>query len=65
MSNLARQQMYYKRFFTLDEIVHGIDQVTSADTQRLANQLFQPEFLALTLLGNLGPMKIDRADLSC
>jgi predicted Zn-dependent peptidase len=65
MSNLARQQMYYKRFFTLDEIVHGIDQVTSADTQRLANQLFQPELLALTLLGNLGPMKIERADLSC
>jgi predicted Zn-dependent peptidase len=65
MSNLARQQMYYKRFFTLDEIVHGIDQVTSADTQRLANQLFQPELLALTLLGNLGPMKIERADLGC
>jgi predicted Zn-dependent peptidase len=65
MSNLARQQMYYKRFFTLDEIVHGIDAVTPADTQRLANQLFQPELLALTLLGSLGPMKIERTDLGC
>jgi predicted Zn-dependent peptidase len=65
MSNLARQQMYFGRFFTVDEIVHSIDRVAPADTQRLANQLFQPDLLALTLLGNLGPMKIARTDLSC
>jgi hypothetical protein len=32
---------------------------------RIANQLFQPELLALTLLGNLGPMKIERSQLAC
>jgi predicted Zn-dependent peptidase len=65
MSNLARQQMFFGRFIPVDEIVRDIDAVTPDDTQRLANQLFQPELLALTLLGNLGPMKIERQNLSC
>ena len=65
MSNLARQQMYFRRFFAVEEIVQEIDAVTPGDTQRIANQLFQPELLALTLLGNLGPMKIERSDLAC
>ncbi len=65
MSNLARQQMYFGRFFSIDEVVAEIDRVTPADIQRLANQLFRPELIALTLLGNLGPMKIDRSRLDC
>jgi predicted Zn-dependent peptidase len=65
MSNLARQQMYFGRFFSVDDIVSEIDRVTPADIQRLANQLFQPDLIALTLLGNLGPMKIDRSRLAC
>ena len=65
MSNLARQQMYFGRFFSVDEIVAEIDRVTPDDIQRLANHLFQPDLIALTLLGNLGPMKIDRSRLAC
>jgi predicted Zn-dependent peptidase len=65
MSSLARQQMYWGRFFSLDEITAEIDRVTAADLQRLANQLLQPDSLALTLLGNLGDLKLTRADLAC
>jgi predicted Zn-dependent peptidase len=65
MNNLARQQIFFGRFIPVEEIVREIDAVTPEDTQRLANQLFQPELLALTLLGNLGPMKIERQNLSC
>jgi predicted Zn-dependent peptidase len=65
MSNLARQQMYFGRFFTVDEITHEIDQVVPEDLQRLANHLFRPDLIALTLLGNLGTMKVERADLVC
>jgi predicted Zn-dependent peptidase len=65
MSSLARQQMYWGRFFSLDEITAEIDRVTAPDLQRLAQQLLQPESLALTLLGNLGTLKIDRANLAC
>jgi hypothetical protein len=33
--------------------------------QRLAKELFEPERLTLTLLGNLGPLEITRGDLVC
>ncbi len=65
MNNLARQQMYYGRFIPIDEVVAEIDRVTPDDVQRLANELFRPDAMALTLLGNLGAMKIERADLMC
>ncbi len=65
MSSLARQQMYWGRFFSLDEITAEIDRVTADDLQQLANDLLQPESLALTLLGNLGQLKPTRAMLTC
>jgi predicted Zn-dependent peptidase len=65
MANLARQQMYFGRFFGVDEIMEEIEAVTTADIQRLAQELFRPEALALTLLGNLGSMKVEREDLAC
>jgi predicted Zn-dependent peptidase len=65
MSNLARQQMFFGRFIPIEEIVAMIDSVTPGDIQALADQLFRPELVALTLLGNLGPMKIGRAQLAC
>jgi predicted Zn-dependent peptidase len=65
MSSLARQQMYWGRFFSLDEITAEIDRVTPTDLQRLANDLLHPDRLALTLLGNLGTLKLTRTNLAC
>jgi predicted Zn-dependent peptidase len=65
MSNLARQQMYHGRFLSAEEIVAEVERVTSEDVQRLARELFVSEGLALTLLGNLGKMKVERNDLVC
>ena len=65
MSNLARQQMYFGRFFGIDEIIEEIEAVSSTDIQELAQRLFRPEAIALTLLGNLGSMKVERQDLAC
>jgi predicted Zn-dependent peptidase len=65
MSNLARQQMYHGRFFSADDITAEIDRITTAEIQRLARQLLVSEKMALTLLGNLGPLKITPADLTC
>jgi predicted Zn-dependent peptidase len=65
MSSLARQQMYWGRFFSLDEITAEIDRVIPADIQSLANDLLQPDNLAMTLLGNLGPFKLTRPELAC
>lgn len=65
MSNLARQQMYFGRFFGVDEITADIDRVGVDDVQRLATDLFHGDAVALTLLGNLKSMKVSREDLAC
>ncbi len=65
MSNLARQQMYFGRFFGVDEITADIDRVSVGDVQHLARELFRTEAIALTLLGNLKSMKVSREDLAC
>jgi predicted Zn-dependent peptidase len=65
MSNLARQEMYFGKFFTLDELVESIESVTSEDVQRIARTFFDPRQIALTILGNLENFKIGRDDLVC
>ncbi|HWB87273.1 MAG TPA: pitrilysin family protein [Bryobacteraceae bacterium] len=65
MSNLARQEMYFGRFFSLDELVESIELVTADDVQRIARTFFDPKQIALTVLGNLENFKIGREDLAC
>jgi predicted Zn-dependent peptidase len=65
MSNLARQEMYYDRFFGMDEIIDRIQAVTTEDLQRTAQEFFQPELIAVTALGNLTGLKISRESLVC
>jgi predicted Zn-dependent peptidase len=65
MSNLARQEMYYDRFFGMDEIIQRIQAVTVEDLLQSANELFQPELIAVTVLGNLNGLKITRGSLVC
>ena len=65
MANLARQEMYFGRFFTVDDIITEVDAVTPAEIQTLARDLFRPETIALTVLGNLGNLAVDRKTLAC
>ena len=65
MSNLARQQLHFGRFFTLDELALSIEKVTAEEVQRVARTFFNQKQIALTVLGNLGDFKIDRDDLVC
>jgi len=65
MSNLARQEMYFKRFFTLDEMLDSIESVTAEGVQKVAQDLFQSKNITLAMLGNLGEFKLRREDLVC
>ena len=65
MSNLARQEMYFGRFFSLDELVESIEAVSADDVQRIARTFFEPKQVGLTVLGNLDNLKIGREDLVC
>jgi hypothetical protein len=63
MSNLARQEMYFGKFFPLDELLESIEVVTADDVRRIAQAFFHPKQIALTILGNLEKFKIGREDL--
>ncbi len=64
MSNLARQEMYFDRFIGLDEIIERIEAVTAHDLMQIANEFFQPQTVAVTVLGNLNGLKISRDQLA-
>ena len=65
MSNLARQEMYFDRFYGLDELIQKIEVVTAAELQELANFFFQTENIAVTILGNLNGLRLTREQLAC
>ena len=65
MSNLARQEMYFDRYYDLDELIERIEAVTAEDLSTLAGEFFKPESVAVTALGNLNGLKLTRDQLAC
>jgi predicted Zn-dependent peptidase len=59
MSNLARQELYFGRQFSLDEILSGIDQVTREAVGSLARDLFDPTRCTLAVLGKTAGAGLD------
>jgi predicted Zn-dependent peptidase len=53
MSGIARQEYYFGRQYSADEIIAHIDAVTLADIVNAAATIVDPESLSLTVLGRL------------
>ena len=64
MSNLARQEIFFGRQFTLDEILERINRVTASDVQRVATDIFSSNELAITAVGQLGSLDLDSAQIA-
>jgi predicted Zn-dependent peptidase len=65
MANLARQEMYFHEFITVEEIIARIGEVNATQVQAMAQRLFDPARIAVTLLGRLDGVKLRRAKLVC
>jgi predicted Zn-dependent peptidase len=65
MANLARQEIYFGQFFTADEIIARIDAVNAEQVQAMAQRLFEPARIAVTLLGRLDGIKLNRQRVVC
>jgi predicted Zn-dependent peptidase len=65
MANLARQQLYFDRFFSMDELAEHIEEVTADEIQEIAQSFFNPKQIALTILGSLDGFRKSRDDLVC
>ena len=63
MGNLARQELYFQRFFSLDEMLESIEKVTADEVQQLAQQFFDPQQTAVAMLGRLEGFRVRRQDL--
>ena len=65
MANLARQEMYFHNFLTVEEVIARIDAVEASEVQAMAQRLFDPNRIAVTLLGRLDGVKLKRERLVC
>jgi predicted Zn-dependent peptidase len=65
MANLARLEMYFHRFIPAEEVIDRICEVDAAQVQKLVQELFNPDRIAVTLLGRLDGVKLTRARLNC
>lgn len=63
MSNLARQQMYFERFFSSDEMIERIEAVTSGEIAEITQEFFETDQISLTVLGRLDGLKISQKSI--
>jgi predicted Zn-dependent peptidase len=65
MSNLARQEIYFGRFFSVEELHASIEAVTAEDVQQTAVEFFEPRKIAVTVVGPLEGFELKRDLLAC
>jgi len=63
MSRLARQEIYFGKYLSIDDFVRSVEKVTPEQVQRLAQQLFTRENISLTILGPLSKSDVPDAVL--
>lgn len=51
MSRLARNELYYGRMVSVEEIIDLVDRVKTQDLVSLANRLFDPKFITTAIVG--------------
>ena len=61
MGRLAKNQLYYNRFISTEEIIEGIEKVKAEEVGALARQTFKPDSLSLTILGPVTEKDIPRS----
>jgi predicted Zn-dependent peptidase len=63
MSNLARQEFYYGRQFSVNEILKGVDAVSGDDLLKLSREIFEPSGCTLAVLGQTAGLGLEKVEL--
>jgi len=58
MANLARQELFFGRFYTLDELSESIEAVTAEEVGEVARDCFDTRHIAVTVLGRLAGSRL-------
>ncbi len=64
MSNLARQEIYFGRQFSLAAILRGIDRVTPETVHAVAARMFASPRVGLAAVGKLGQFRLRQEELT-
>ena len=64
MHNLARQELYFGRYVSMDEMLQNVEAITAEQIREMAQRFFQPKAMAVAMFGPLKGVKVSRADLS-
>ena len=64
MNSLARYHLYFNRHFTPEELIAMLESVTSEDVQHVAQEFFQSQCLAASVVGNLDGFSLTRDQLA-
>jgi predicted Zn-dependent peptidase len=65
MSNIARQELFFGRFFTVDEMVESIEAVTAEEIRDIAQDFFAGKQMGVTVLGRLDGVVLTPEELLC
>jgi len=65
MHRLGRSELIHQRFITIEEVLERIAEVSVADIQALAKELFAPELVTVTVLGPLSEGQIEHPCVLC
>jgi predicted Zn-dependent peptidase len=57
MTRLAKSEIYFNKFITIEEVLKNIDKTTSEAVGNLAREIFQSEYLSLAILGPVNKKK--------
>jgi predicted Zn-dependent peptidase len=63
MSNLARQELFFGRFQTVDEMMSGIEHVSAAEIQNIAQEFFVEKQVGVAALGRVAGAELTAADV--
>ncbi|HTS13798.1 MAG TPA: pitrilysin family protein [Candidatus Limnocylindrales bacterium] len=63
MNSLARYHLYFNRYFTPQELIAMLENVTPEDVQQIARDFFQSDRVAASVVGNLDGFELKREDL--
>ena len=64
MSNLARQELFFGRFYSVDEMMEGIERVTARDIQTIAEDFLAGKQIGVTALGRTTGIELSQAELT-
>jgi len=65
MSNLARQELFFGRFYSIDEMVEAVERVTAEEVQEVAQAFFRDRQIGATVLGRVSGIDLTPDELRC